>query len=157
MMGQDFTRENRNARLARVGDADLPEIPENCTDLDTLTRLLAEFCAATELPEESADELLASDEISNHECAWLSAFLECWEDAEAESTAPIRRRAMLGQAYAALIGYDPFEDDPDATADGVAQTLSEFLAEPGATEGADPRAVDLARRAVTDHREAGES
>lgn len=136
---------------------ELPWIPDNCTDLDTLTGLFCEFCAATGLPEMSASEIIAEAGLYNEEYAWLSAFIECWEAGESESAAPIQTRHMLAHAYIALIGYDPFEDSPGITADEVARTLSEFLAEPGAAGSSDPKAVNLARRAIDNfHKAKGE-
>lgn len=39
------------------------------------------------------------------------------------------RRQKLAEEYKALIGYDPFEDDPTISEDEVEQTLTEFKAE----------------------------
>lgn len=38
-------------------------------------------------------------------------------------------RAMLGAEYRALVGYDPFEDDPSNTVEGVRAMLQEVRAE----------------------------
>lgn len=49
-----------------------------------------------------------------------------WARARAEAlTDPDARKAELGAAYVAAIGYDPFEDDATLSAAEVAQTLAE--------------------------------
>lgn len=45
------------------------------------------------------------------------------------------QRERLRKAYAALIGYDPFKDDPTISERLVAETLSQYLALPEYVEG----------------------
>jgi len=40
-------------------------------------------------------------------------------------------REQLAAEYVELIGYDPFEDDPEITEEEVAQTLAEYKIEAG--------------------------
>jgi len=48
------------------------------------------------------------------------------------------QRAIVGKAYAALVGYDPFDDDPTTTIKSVVQTYGEVIAERTLERRAEP-------------------
>ena len=94
--------------------ADLPALPDHGeATLDQLSAIYGQFCAATNLPTVDAAENVLREGIGNHLYAWLSAFLETWDEAEAREIEPIHdtfRKQVVAKSHAHpdqwLEGYD---------------------------------------------------
>lgn len=82
--------------------ADLPDLPDHGeATLEQLSEIYRQFCGATNLPNVDAAENALREGIGNHLYAWLSAFLETWDEAEARAHKPIHdefRRQVVAKS-----------------------------------------------------------